>query len=153
MKRFSSGFTLIELMIAVAIIGILVAVGIPQYQNYVARAQVAEALVLASGAKTAVAEYFSTTGDLPADNKAAGLPEDPKDINGKYVDSIEVGVGETGGDIKVVLSSDAHPKIAGGTLTLSPDIYQGFFWICLGFTGDPDITSYLPSSCADAEDY
>ena len=145
------GFTLIELMIAVAIIGILVAVGFPQYQNYVARAQVAEALVLASGAKTAVAEYFNTTGDVPADNKAAGLPEDPKDINGKYVDSVEIGGGEAAGIINVVLSSDAHPKIAGGILSLVPELDKGFIWYCAGFVGDLDITSYLPSSCADPE--
>ena len=82
MKKIQSGFTLIELMIVVAIIGILAAIAIPQYQNYVARAQVAEALVLASGAKTAIAEYRSTKGNWPADNKAAGLAE-ADEITGK----------------------------------------------------------------------
>ncbi|MDP6961719.1 MAG: pilin [Dehalococcoidia bacterium] len=149
------GFTLIELMIAVAIIGILVAVGFPQYQNYVARAQVAEALVLASGAKTAVAEYFNTTGDFPADNKAAGLPEDPKDINGKYVDSVRILSDDGLMSIQVVISSDAHTKIADGFFDLLPTIHEGSIsWTCYGdefaeLDGLPDLTSYLPSSCTD----
>ncbi len=145
------GFTLIELMIAVAIIGILVAVGFPQYQNYVARAQVAEALVLASGAKTAVAEYFNTTGDFPADNKAAGLPEDPKDINGKYVDSVEIIAGDGIMSVEVGISSDAHTKIAGGILELEATTHGGSIsWTCYGDANDdPDITSYLPSSCTE----
>jgi type IV pilus assembly protein PilA len=65
MKKIQSGFTLIELMIVVAIIGILAAIAIPQYQNYVARAQASEALVLASGTKVAVAEFFNTNGKMP----------------------------------------------------------------------------------------
>ena len=89
MKRLNLGFTLIELMIAVAIIGILVAVGIPQYQNYVARAQVAEGLSLASGAKTAVTEYRTTTGELPANNEAAGLPGN-FETKGNYVRGVKV---------------------------------------------------------------
>ena len=140
---------MIELMIVVAIIGILVAVGFPQYQNYVARAQVAEAFVLASGAKTAVAEYVNNTGDYPADNKAAGLPEDPKDINGKYVDSVQILSGDGMMSVQVVISSDAHTKIADGSFDLLATIHGGSIsWTCYGDAyDDPDLTSYLPSSC------
>ena len=83
------GFTLIELMIVVAIIGILAAIAIPQYQNYTARAQVAEGLAIASGAKIAIAEYRNTTGERPADNAAAGLAE-PTEITGKSVFKLTV---------------------------------------------------------------
>tara|TARA_B100000586_G_C19907661_1_gene341823 strand:+ start:157 stop:570 length:414 start_codon:yes stop_codon:yes gene_type:complete len=137
-------------MIVVVIIGILAAVGIPQYQNYVARAQVAEGLTLASGAKTAVAEYFNTNGDFPASNAAAGLATT---ISGKYVDSVEVS-GESFGAIEVVFSSDAHKKIADGILTLEPADHEGSIsWTCYGDVGYPlDITSYLPSSCTEVTD-
>ena len=138
------GFTLIELMIVVAIIGILAAVAIPQYQNYVARAQVSEALVLASGAKTAVAEHYMTTGSFPDDNEAAGLATT---ITGNYVDSVEI-FNDEALMIVVAFSSDAHTKIANGTLALEPTDHEGSIsWTCYGDDGSPDITSYLPSSC------
>ena len=131
-------------MIAVAIIGILVAVGMPQYQHYVARAQVAEGLTLASGAKTAVGEYFDTNGTFPADNAAAGLATT---ITGNYVDSVEI-FNDEALMIVVAFSSDAHTKIASGTLALEPTNYEGSIsWTCYGDDGSPDITSYLPSSC------
>ena len=151
------GFTLIELMIVVAIIGILAAVAIPQYQNYVARAQVAEGLALASGAKTAIAEYRSTTGEWPADNAAAGLAADPEDISGKYVKSLtlcDLGGkhGACGKQVSawvVLLFKDtAHASIAGGTLSLEgKDEGGSISWLCYGDLGDPNITDYLPSSC------
>ena len=145
MKRLHSGFTLIELMIVVAIIGILVAVGMPQYQNYVARAQVAEGLTLASGAKTAVGEYFDTNGTFPADNAAAGLATT---ITGNYVDSIQISGGDEGLVIVVAFSSDANTKIANGSLDLeAADEGGSISWVCYGDGGSPDITSYLPSSC------
>ena len=83
MKK-EQGFTLIELMIVVAIIGILAAVALPAYQNYTNRAKVTEALSVAAAAKLAVAETFTSTGSLPTTNTEAGLPV-PTDISGTDV--------------------------------------------------------------------
>ena len=152
MKRLNSGFTLIELMIVVAIIGILAAIAIPQYQNYVARAQVAEGLALASGAKTAVAEYRTTTGEWPADNGAAGLAE-RDEIKGKYVDRITVNSTDPWRHVTVKFDEDdAHTKIANGRLVLEATDHGGSIsWSCrsehAGIAGAPDISAYLPSSC------
>jgi len=157
------GFTLIELMIVVAIIGILAAVAIPQYQNYVARAQVSEALVLASGAKTAIAEYRSITGEWPGDNEAAGLAEG-EDISSKYVRSVQILVGNLNlrgniadlvksGVVQVLFKDTAHASIANGTLTLEgTDEGGSISWLCWGDLGDPNITDYLPSSCKEKTD-
>jgi type IV pilus assembly protein PilA len=142
------GFTLIELMIVVAIIGILAAIAIPQYQNYVARAQVAEGLAIASGAKTAVAEYRTTTGEWPEDNEAAGLA-DRDTIKGKYVLRLSVNDTPPWRHITIKFDpDDAHTKIANGTLILEATDQGGSIsWSCRGNESTPDITSYLPSSC------
>ena len=129
----------------VAIIGILAAIVIPQYQNYVARAQAAEALSLASGAKVAVAEYFNTNGTFPADNTEAGL-DDAADISGNYVESVAV----SGAAITALFSStDAHSNLHGGEMTLTAVDNGGSIAFACTSTGSTDITAYLPSSCAD----
>ncbi|HFC4221511.1 TPA: pilin [Neisseria gonorrhoeae] len=89
MNTLQKGFTLIELMIVIAIVGILAAVALPAYQDYTARAQVSEAILLAEGQKSAVTEYYLNNGEWPADNASAGVAN-PTEIKGKYVQKVEV---------------------------------------------------------------
>ena len=134
------GFTLIELMIVVAIIGILAAVAIPAYQDYTIRAKVTEGLSLASAGKTAVSEYFSANGGLPTTNTAAGMaPED--DISGNSVDKVNVGGGGNG----VITVTFSTLTILNQTLTLAPSTSGGkVVWNC---TGGNLEGKYRPSSC------
>ncbi|EOG0107631.1 pilin, partial [Neisseria gonorrhoeae] len=89
MNTLQKGFTLIELMIVIAIVGILAAVALPAYQDYTARAQVSEAILLAEGQKSAVTEYYLNNGEWPKDNGSAGVASASK-IIGKYVKQVEV---------------------------------------------------------------
>ena len=131
------GFTLIELMIVVAIIGILAAVAIPAYQDYTVRAKVTEGLSLASAGKTAVGEYFSTKGDLPTDNTVAGMAP-ATSITGNSVKGVAV----VAGVIQVTFSGK---PINGSLLTLAPTTSNGKLqWSCTG--GDLE-GKYRPSSC------
>lgn len=134
------GFTLIELMIVAAIIAILAAIAIPAYQDYVARAQVSEAISLTAGAKIGITENFANTGTMPADNTAAGLAA-PGSIAGSYVDSVEVDDGE----ITVTMSANAQAALAGKELFLKPTDHNGSMeWTCSSTT---IAVRYLPSSC------
>ena len=137
------GFTLIELMIVVAIIAILAAIAIPAYQNYLIRAQVTEGMSLAAGSKVAVWDFDSNTGRFPPNNQSAGLPN-AASIVGNYVASVSV----TGGLVKVTFGRKANKAIttAGAdTLVLSPATSAGAIqWTCTPSTVDP---KYLPSSC------
>lgn len=128
MKSVQKGFTLIELMIVVAIIGILAAIAIPAYQDYTIRAQVTEGLNLAGAAKAAVAETYASNGVWPATNTAAGLDAKATNISGKYVVSVAVG---TGGQITITYGKDAT-KIRNQTLVLQPwtSVNEDVSWQC-----------------------
>jgi type IV pilus assembly protein PilA len=115
MKKIQRGFTLIELMIVVAIIGILAAIAIPAYQDYTIRAQVTEGLNLAAAAKAAVAETFAQRGTWPVANVNAGLSA-AASITGKYVTSVTVA---TGG-ITIAYGDQANAAIGTKTLGLRP---------------------------------
>ncbi|ENW1101535.1 pilin, partial [Neisseria gonorrhoeae] len=92
MNTLQKGFTLIELMIVIAIVGILAAVALPAYQDYTARAQVSEAILLAEGQKSAVTEYYLNHGKWPENNTSAGVAS-ASEIKGKYVQKVEVNNG------------------------------------------------------------
>jgi type IV pilus assembly protein PilA len=111
MNTMQKGFTLIELMIVVAIVGILAAVAIPAYQDYTIRAQVSEGLSLASAAKAAVVESYGSNGAWPADNTAAGVGT-ATNIVGKYV----TGVAVAGNLVTVTFGGNANSAISGNTL-------------------------------------
>ena len=142
MKK-QQGFTLIELMIVVAIIGILAAIAIPAYQDYTIRAQVSEGLNLSGGAKAAVTEFFQDRGLMPTGNAEAGLAG-AAEIQGKYV--LSVGVGNLDGQITVTYGNDAHLTIAGSAITLTADTTSAgsVQWICAGL-GIAD--KHLPAAC------
>lgn len=142
MKSMQKGFTLIELMIVVAIIAILAAIAIPAYQNYLIRTQVSEGAVLTDGAKTAVAEFYSNSGKFPSNNASAGLATDTS-ISGKYVSKVDVA--STGLITATFNGPKANTAIQNQTFVLSPSTSGGSIaWSCTGSSVDP---KYLPSSC------
>ena len=142
MKK-QQGFTLIELMIVVAIIGILAAIAIPAYQDYTIRAQVSEGLNLAAGAKAAVSEYTMDRGRFPTDNTLAGLSA-AADINGSYVTS--VGVASNVITVTFGGSKPAHTLINGQTITLTGSTNAGSVeWLCA--SGGTIQAKHLPAAC------
>jgi type IV pilus assembly protein PilA len=142
MRTNNKGFTLIELMIVVAIIGILAALAVPMYLDYAVRAQVAEGLNLSAGAKVAVAEYYQDHGVFPADNNTAGL-ETATNITGEYVTQIQV---NNTGAIQVTFGNRANAKIVNAVLSITAvDSNGSVKWVC---SGDATLVDkWLPSAC------
>ncbi|MBL8289299.1 MAG: pilin [Rubrivivax sp.] len=133
-RRVQQGFTLIELMIVVAIIGILAAVALPAYRDYSVRAKVSELILAASAAKTSIAEYANTSGALPPNGYQLDSQTSP------YVASI----GWDGAKVTVTATAK-EPAISGGTLFLNATLASGQVnWTC---TGGTIAAKYLPSSC------
>jgi prepilin-type N-terminal cleavage/methylation domain-containing protein len=126
MKKVQQGFTLIELMIVVAIIGILAAVAIPSYQDYTKRAHVSEGFGLAGAAKTSVSEYYASEGTWPTDNSTAGLAT-ATSINGNAVTSVGVATGV------ITITYNTKVDTAATTVSLTPnDTGGGITWTCAG---------------------
>ncbi|MCV6675886.1 pilin [Neisseria meningitidis] len=167
MNTLQKGFTLIELMIVIAIVGILAAVALPAYQDYTARAQVSEAILLAEGQKSAVTEYYLNHGIWPGDNSSAGVASSST-IKGKYVKSVEV---KNGVVTAQMASSNVNNEIKGKKLSLWAKRQAGSVkWFCgqpvtrnaanakagtdevTAATPDTDKinTKHLPSTCRDA---
>lgn len=140
MKKVQQGFTLIELMIVVAIIGILAAVALPAYQDYTARAQVSESFSLASGLKLQVADVYADQGALAAIASGAdGIPA-AADVTGKYTTQVAVAAGV----ITATVGGDASALVAGKTVTLTPTVNAGSIeWAC---TSNAD-AKFLPAAC------
>ncbi len=141
MKK-QQGFTLIELMIVIAIIGILAAIAIPAYQDYVIRSQVTEGLSLADGAKTAVAEFYSNKGSFPTSNASAGLAG-ASTITGNYVTKVDV----SSGPIVITYGNKVNKAVSGKTLELSPTTSGGSItWTCKS-PSQGVANKYLPTNC------
>ncbi|UYA67776.1 pilin [Neisseria gonorrhoeae] len=163
MNTLQKGFTLIELMIVIAIVGILAAVALPAYQDYTARAQVSEAILLAEGQKSAVTEYYLNNGKWPKDNTSAGVASPATDIKGKYVKEVKVENGVVTAQMK---PSGVNKEIQGKRLSLWARRENGSVkWFCgqpvkrdAAGTDDDAVakddtnaidTKHLPSTCRD----
>ncbi len=142
-NAIQTGFTLIELMIVVAIVGILAAIALPAYQDYTARAQLSEAFTLLSGVRVSVAEYLFVNGSLPADNNTAGLVS-AMSITGNYISSVTV----TNAGIEFQVSNNAAAPISNGTLIVEPVLDTGGDTIVRWECRSTNIADrFIPTSC------
>jgi type IV pilus assembly protein PilA len=145
MKKMQKGFTLIELMIVVAIIAILAAIAIPAYQNYLIRAQVSEGASLADADQTAMAEYFQNTNSFSTNTTSVGVPGSGS-VTGKYVTSVDIG---TKGKVSVTFGgTQVNSNISGDKLVFSAITTNGTIsWSCTSAGGSNIPAKYLPTTC------